>query len=125
MARLASYANDRNDLIDEMKWLFLAGEAKDPDAESCWKLSRCYLTGRGVERDAIKALEWSYKAAECGWPEAQLEQGKFAHRNKDMAKAIMWLELAASGNNAEAQYLAGIMYYNDVVPSDAPRYGIV
>ena len=45
--------------------------AEAGDARAQFNLGVLYLTGRGVERDAAKALEWHLKAAAQGLPEAE------------------------------------------------------
>ena len=91
----------------DIKELTAAAEAGDAEAQ--YKLGFAYYMGRGVERDAAKAVEWFTKAAEQGHAEAQYQLG-WMYKDKDDAKAAEWYLKAAKQGHVEAQGAIGRAY---------------
>ncbi len=73
-----------------------------------------YALGKGVNRDADKAMEWFRIAAEKGDAEAQYRLGGMydvGHiNNQDPATAIKWYTLSANQHYRDAEYRLGVMY---------------
>ncbi len=73
-----------------------------------------YANGAGVEKDAAEAVKWYRKAAEKGYPRAQLilglsyDQGNGVE--KDVVEAVKWYRKAAEKGSAEAQFMLGFSY---------------
>jgi TPR repeat protein len=88
--------------------------AGDPGAQTT--LGRCYLSGHGVSKDRVRAVELFAKAAGQGWAEGQYFLGKYygdgtgAEFSRDFDKAAEWFRKAAEQGNAEAQYELGFLY---------------
>ncbi len=71
-------------------------------------LGNLYMTGQGVSKNPIKALELCYPAAQQGSIPAQTWMGKFFlegdHLVRDHNKAYQWFEAAAQKYSPEAFY---------------------
>lgn len=100
--------------IDEQYFKQQLSLAEIGDAIAQYKLGECYATGRGVEKDDAKALEWLGKAAAQGQADAQFALGVCHEEGyvveKDEAKAVGWYEKAAAQGQADAQYNLGRCY---------------
>lgn len=91
-----------------------AGNAVDQ-----FNLAVKYDNGRGVPKNAAKAVEWFQKAAVQGDADAQIQLGHIYNstygQNRDIpnddAKALEWYQKAAAQGNATAQYHLGMMYF--------------
>jgi len=74
-----------------------------------------YYKGEGVPQDYNKAVEWSKKAAEQGFVEAQVRLAGVYYIGdgvpQDYKKAAEWHTRAAQQGSARAQYYLGIMYF--------------
>ena len=98
--------------------------AESGDVEAQFALAEAYRAGRGVERDAKKAISWYLKAARRGHIRAQyhlgrmFEAGEGAQQNP--SKAAEWYRLAARlGHDPDAEFALGEMYYKGRgVPTD-------
>ena len=83
----------------------------DGDAEAQYSLSRMYLEGEDVERDAVQSFFWLKKAAKQSHPQAQYELGLMyvdigqAVVEYDAEKAAFWLEKPAKQGHTRAKYL--------------------
>lgn len=68
------------------------------DAEAQYNLARLYLTGEGVEKNAMLAARWLRNAAEKGHKNAQATLGELLFVGEQMpgrhAEGLMWLSLA-------------------------------
>ena len=72
----------------------------------------------------MKNIDGMIKKAQAGDIDACLNLGVFYHsgKNKDMSKAVYWLEKAAGEKNAGAQLLLGVIYYKAMdVPVDEEK----
>ena len=88
--------------------------AEQGDAEAQYELGRMYFLGKGMPRNATKALEWYQKAAEQGNALAQNELGNLYSAGllvrKDDSEAAKWYQKAAEQGIANAQYNLGYLY---------------
>ena len=76
----------------------------------------CYLHGEGVERDALKAVEWLEKAAGQGDALAQNELGRCYIKggdsiSKNSALAFQWFQKSAEQGNADGQVYLAMCYH--------------
>ena len=90
--------------------------AEQGNAEAQNRIGVYYYTGRNVENDFVKAVEWFQKAAEQGSANAQKNLGN-CYRNgqgvdRDDTLAASFYQKAAEQGMAEAQVLLGNCYYN-------------
>lgn len=80
--------------------------AENGDPEAMIKLGTAYLTGDGVERDPVKAVEYYRRAAEMDEPVGQYNMGIQCARGegikRDFAAAISWMEQARDNGDADA-----------------------
>jgi TPR repeat protein len=100
-------------------WRSLAGKG---DCVAQYNLGTMYLSGRGVDKDIGKGLEWFRQAGEQGSAKSQFNLGE-GYRvglgvDKNMSKAIDWYMQAADQGLKEAQAILGLIY--DRAP-DFPR----
>ena len=107
--------------------------AEQGDAEAQYRLADCYAKAKGVERDYEKAFGWMKKAAEQGYPLAQMCIGFYYEAGigvqEDPVEGEKWVnqsfdavhKLAEQGN-AEAQlYLATCYGSGDGVEQDGEK----
>ncbi|MGO5022957.1 SEL1-like repeat protein [Lawsonibacter sp. LCP25S3_G6] len=90
--------------------------AEQGDAEAQNRIGVYYYTGRNVEQDYVKAVEWFQKAADQGSAHAQKNLGN-CYRNglgvgQDDALAAACYQKAAEQGMMEAQALLGDCYYD-------------
>ena len=98
----------RDPITGKMKrdlfWERAGAEAGDPEAMI--KLGTAYLTGDGVERDPVKAVEYYRHAAEMDEPVGQYNMGIQCARGegvqRDFAAAISWMEKARDNGDPDA-----------------------
>jgi hypothetical protein len=78
-------------------------------------LGSMYLIGRGLPKDATRAIHWLTKAGNKGHAEAQSLLGAIYLIGKDapqdLVKARRWVRKSARQGLADAQYLLGAMYF--------------
>ncbi len=88
--------------------------AEQGDAEAQYELGRMYFLGKGMPRNATKALEWYQKAAEQGNALAQNELGNLYSKGvlvkQNIFEAAKWYQKAAEQGIANAQYNIGYLY---------------
>jgi len=102
--------------------------AENHDAYAQYNLYVRYAHGYGVNEDFQVALNWLVKSAEQGYPDAQLDLGKYylqidkiepdkiggniITRNAiiDSIKGVEWLKKAAENHNAYSQYYLYVCY---------------
>lgn len=111
-AGIAAYrAGDYKTALAEFSAL---AEAGDPNAQ--FSLAVLYLSGRGVERDVVKALDLHRKAADQGLVAAEHGLGVFYYQGmgvkQDYAEALKWFGRAAAKGFAESEFNLGVMYFN-------------
>ncbi len=94
------------DYSKALKFLTIAAEGNH--AMSLFLLGYMYGSGRGVERDSVKAFEWFLKAAEQGVPEAMYNVGGALLQSSDpekKAEGKKWMIRAANaGYDAALDY---------------------
>ena len=80
------------------------------------KLGFRYMSGDGVNQDAVEAVKWYRKAAEQGDADAQQTLGECYYFGgvvtKDLVEAVNWFHKAAEQNNPKAQNDLGVCYGN-------------
>jgi TPR repeat protein len=90
--------------------------AKDGNANAQFNLGILYLTGRGVERDLAKSVEWHLKAAAQDLPAASHGLGVLYYQGngvkQDYAQALKWFRRAAARGFADSEFNIGVMYFN-------------
>jgi uncharacterized protein len=72
-----------------------------------------YVTGRGVERDIIKAIHWYRPVAEQGDPIAQHNLAMFL-LSENLGEAIQWLLVSAKQDFPFAQKALGDIYSGEI-----------
>ena len=99
--------------VTELKWITLAAEQGDADAQ--FSLGLMYLQGLGVFLDNKTAVKWFTLAAEQGRARAQFYLGEMYHEGQnvpqDHTTAVKWYRLAAEQGNVAAQFNLGWMYH--------------
>ena len=100
--------------------------AEQGDAKAQTNLGVMYAEGKGIPKDAQKAMKWFRKAAEQGLALAQYNLGvTYAFGKgvpKDAQKAVKWYRKAAEQGLAFAQYDLGNMYSGGRgIPYDAQK----
>jgi len=90
-------AAERKDYATALRiWIRLAEQG---DAASQYNVAQLYYSGRGVAQNLAAAAGWYRRAAEQGFPDAQLGRGV----PQDLMEAYQWLELAADTFATEEQ----------------------
>ncbi|HYK34674.1 tetratricopeptide repeat protein [Alloacidobacterium sp.] len=93
------------------------------------KLAGNYMMGRGVARDVQQAAYWYHKAADQGFPPAQVQLGYFYLTGlgvpKDDAQAAKWFERAAASGSYEGKLNIAVMYFRGTGIVHDPHMGYV
>lgn len=101
------------DYAEAMKWLRLAAEAGNSEAQR--GLGNAYWSGEGVEQDYRQAVEWYRRSSESGNRAAQTSLGTAFHLGRgvktDFVKAVEWYRLAAEAGYPLGMHRLGIAYY--------------
>lgn len=89
-----------------VKWLSMAAKQAHPVA--AYDLAVCYLSGRGVPRDAASAVYWLKQSATTDYP-AAVRRLAFCYRDgtgvpQDIATAVRLFSQAANAGDPEACY---------------------
>jgi len=106
---LTSDAAQNEEKAKEAERLRERANAGDPDA--AYRLGDFYLTGRGVERDVEKALEFFKRAADRRRVDAIFSVAQcYLFVLDEPTKAIPWLKKAADLGRAEAMNDLGVCY---------------
>lgn len=100
--------------------------AQQGDAQSQWLLGSSYVNANSPEKPQPQqiqdALKWLNAAADQGHVRAMLDIGTlymFYQETSDPRSAAPWFQRAAEHNNAEAQFLLGLMHFSgDAMPID-------
>lgn len=80
-------------------------------AEAQCQLGILFETGKGIEKDYLKAEEWYNKACNQGHSEAMYNYGRlFCETKDDKAKAFHYFQLSAEKNNLDALVCLGCCY---------------
>ena len=92
------------------------------DADAQFNLAQAYRLGRGVPASLPTAIDLYRKAATQNHVEAGGLLGLTLFQNGKRAEALPWLDKAAQGGDAAAQYLYGTSLFNgDLVKADPVR----
>ena len=82
-------------------------------AEAQCRLGNLFETGKGIEKDSLKAEEWYTKAAEQGNAEAMYSLGRlYCEQKNDKAKAFHYFQLSSEKNHLETLVCLGCCYEN-------------
>ncbi|KAI8367250.1 hypothetical protein BD560DRAFT_371623 [Blakeslea trispora] len=113
------------DASESISWLSNAARLGDPRA--FYHLGESYEFGKGVKADPIIAAH-NYQAAADRFNHHMSEFRLGMHYlygglnlGEDHTKAFQYLQRAANGGHADAQYLLGMMYRNGKVPQSGTR----
>ena len=93
----------------------LKQKAQHGDALAQYTLAGCYAHhGRGVQQNAVEAVNWYRRSAEQGYAPAQNSLGFcYAYGRgvpPNLAEAMRWYQLAANQGYAPAQFHLGLCY---------------
>jgi TPR repeat protein len=108
-------ANDAYDLGDyATAYTHYKALAEQGNAIAQFNLGIMYKKGRGVPKDATKAVGWFRKAADQGDAIAQYQLGKMYLAGhgvlQNYVEALKWIEGSAELGYPKAQYHTGVMY---------------
>lgn len=101
---------------DEKKgfeWLEKAASQNDP--RGLYYFSLCFLDGLGTKKDEVRGLQFLKKAVDAGYIPAKtffgksLLKGQYGQK-KDVPRAVVILTEAAKQEDAEAQFVLGVLY---------------
>jgi hypothetical protein len=103
------------DTTQALYWITLGTEHNNPQADVV--MGRLYADGRLVKQDWDKAFQFYSRAADQGFAIGQTGAGEIYQHGagsikQDFAAAMKNFTLAASQNEAEAEYDLGFMYYS-------------
>ena len=122
MLSLGNPFNGQRDPKQATVWFLAAAE--QGDATGMMDLGMAYLTGDGVTRDPVVALQWIEQAAALEHNDALSALGTFYLNgsegyDKDISKGVFLLEKAYIKGSAEAAFLLGIVHLRgDDVPQN-------
>jgi len=92
------------------------------DADAQFNLAQAYKLGRGVPINMTLAEQWYERAARQGHEQAGANLGLILFQNGQRQRAMPYIERAATGGDARAQYVLGTALFNgDLVGRDWPR----
>lgn len=100
-------------------WFAFWTLAQQGDPIAQFNLSRLYIAGEGVERDAVAARKWVDAAAHQGYPPAMFALGQYYQMGPDQTgkddaadprAAKRWYEAAAFAGYGLAQFNLALMY---------------
>ena len=81
--------------------------AENGDNDACFNLGECLYYGRGINKDARRAVEWYTRAAERGDCSSQKKLAACWHSGigteADLSKAAFWYKKAAEQGDYESQ----------------------
>lgn len=99
--------------------------AQSGQSHAFCNLGNLYMTGQGVPKNPIKALELCHPTAQQGSVPAQIWMGKFYLEGdqsvRDHKKAYQWFEAAAQKQSPEAFYYLGIIIRQGLLPEHTPQ----
>lgn len=97
--------------------------AEKGDANAQWNLCSMIIDERNISnlnaRNFEEAMKWCQKAADQGYPNAQLEiayayaRGNSPLIHKDQTQALEWLRKAANSGQRKAQFMLGLACMGD------------
>jgi len=114
-------AADVRDLRNKAWW-------GDPIAQ--YKLSVCYVNGRGVDKDPEEGFRWLMKSARADNPVAQVTLGGMYFRGitpdgeQDPEEGLRWMHKAAEQGDARSEGMLGIIYYQGTGISQDKEEGL-
>jgi hypothetical protein len=82
--------------VERLNFQNLFETAKRGSPLDMFKLAQAYKFGIGCESDSRLAAEWTAKAAQRGYADAEFEMGALAESKPDLAEAKKWYAKAAS-----------------------------
>lgn len=101
----------------------LQQRAEQGDPKAQYQLANLHLSGNGVVKDRESGTDWTRRAAEQGYPEAQERLGMLlimASPGPAPQEAVAWMMRAAEQGYVRAQaYYGNMLLRGDGVPADA------
>lgn len=111
------------DFAQATKWYRSAGYQGVNDAQA--SLGRMYAEGQGISQNFAKATKWFRKAARASDTTAEAALGVMNRRQLGIThsgEAREWYRRNAQNDNAQAQYVLGLIYaLGDGIPRDVPE----
>ncbi len=103
------------------------GPAERGDPDALFNLAQAHKLGRGVKPDLVKAEDYYSRAAMRGHLQAADNFGLLLFQRGEHARAMPFIQAAASRGDPRAQYLLGLAHFNaDNVARDWVRaYALV
>ncbi len=93
------------------------------------QLAGDYMVGRGVARDLKQSAYWYRKAADQGFPAAQVQLGYFYLAGlgveRDETQAAKWFERAAASGSREGKLNLAVLYLRGTGIAHDPHMGFV
>ncbi|CAK9312382.1 unnamed protein product [Citrullus colocynthis] len=97
---------DRN-VQEAARWFFKAAEGGY--VRAMYNLSLCYSCGEGLVHNHQQAKKWMKRAADRGHSKAQFEHGLHLFSERDMMKAVVYLELATRSGERAAAHVKNVI----------------
>jgi TPR repeat protein len=114
-ARLSTRSRLRT--LTQRDFTELLAKAQSEDREAEYSLALVYQQDRVVPRDRVASQNWMLKSAEQGYEPAQEGMGEIYLDGlrlgtvvRDSGEADRWLRLAATQDDADAQFWLGVSY---------------
>ena len=89
-----------------------AADQGKPEAQAA--VGEIYLSGKGVPKNYVKAMDWLMKAADQGNVQAQNAIGGMYEKGwaakQDYAQALAWYQKASTQDYAPAEFNIGMLY---------------
>ncbi|KAG7029215.1 F-box protein [Cucurbita argyrosperma subsp. argyrosperma] len=97
---------DRN-VQEAARWFLKAAEGGY--VRAMYNLSLCYSCGEGLVHNHQQAKKWMKRAADRGHSKAQFEHGLHLFSERDMMKAVVYLELATRSGERAAAHVKNVI----------------
>jgi hypothetical protein len=93
--RLSQWCLDEEDDDEAFKWATLA--AAQGDRYGICRLASCYESGRGCDKDEVRAIEFFKRAAELSESSSEFAYGRLAFGENDWERYVWWGRAATHG----------------------------
>uniref|UniRef100_A0A5B6Z1S6 F-box domain-containing protein n=1 Tax=Davidia involucrata TaxID=16924 RepID=A0A5B6Z1S6_DAVIN len=97
---------DQN-LPEAARWYLRAAEGGY--VRAMYNTSLCYSFGEGLEQSHRRARKWMKRAADRGHSKAQFEHGLSLFSEREMMKAVVYLELATRAGETAAAHVKNVI----------------
>lgn len=98
------------DCREEVAAMWYRAAANKGLPEGIWKLSKCYMKGRGTEYNPSLGYSLCRRAAKSGFVPALVDLGKIYRDEQDYVRAAQCFRKAAEKGDAESQYEIGMLF---------------